>query len=109
MKTQCTVQLIGYLGQDPVTKIVTNGSLLVRLRLATDYYRRRNDGSLIQKVNWHNIHAWDRLAEKIPGNYIKGSHVLVQGEIVYRTYVDEHGYKHYITEIRADKMLNLDR
>lgn len=109
MKTQCFIQLVGYLGNDPVCKTTANGSLLVRLRLATDYYRRGNDENVIRKVSWHNILAWDKLAEKIPGNYIKGSHVLVQGELCYRTYPDDRGHKYYITEIRAGKILNLDR
>lgn len=109
MKTQSTTQLIGYLGSDPVTRKAVNGSTLSRLRLATDYYRRDNGGNTIRKVTWHDILAWDHLAEKVPGNFIKGSHVLIQGQIQYRTYLDREGHKRYITEIKASTILNLDR
>lgn len=109
MKTQSTTQLIGYLGSDPITRKAANGSTLSRLRLATDYYRKDNSGNTIRKVTWHDILLWDKLAENIDGNYTKGSHVLVQGEIRYRTYLDELGHKRYITEIKASTVLNLDR
>lgn len=109
MKTQNHTQLIGYLGNDPISRTAINGSKVARLRLATDYYRRDNSGNVIRKVTWHDILAWDHLAEKIPGNFIKGSHVLIQGEIRHRTYNDEKGHKRYITEIKALTILNLDR
>lgn len=109
MKTQNHTQLIGYLGNDPVSRTAVNGSKLARLRLATDYYRRTGSGNVIRKVTWHDILAWDHLAEKVPGNFIKGSHVLIQGEIRHRTYTDQQGQKRYITEIKATSILNLDR
>ncbi|MBI2285154.1 MAG: single-stranded DNA-binding protein [Bacteroidetes bacterium] len=109
MKTQNHTQLIGYLGNDPTSRIAVNGSRVARLRLATDYYRRDNAGNVIRKVTWHDILAWDQLAEKIPGNFIKGSHILVQGEIHHRTFSDEQGHKRYISEIKATTILNLDR
>lgn len=109
MKTQNHTQLIGYLGNDPSSRIAVNGSKLARLRLATDYYRRDNSGNLIHKVTWHDILAWDQLAEKVTGNFTKGSHVLVQGEIRHRTYMNENGHKQNLTEIRATSILNLDR
>lgn len=109
MKTQNHAQLIGYLGSDPISRTAVNGSKVTRLRLATDYYRRDNSGNVIRKVTWHDVLAWDHLAEKIPGNFIKGSHVLIQGEIRHRTYIDPNGHKRYISEIKALTILNLDR
>ena len=109
MKTQNNVQLIGYLGGDPVIRKAINGSILARFRLATDYFRRRKDGTVIKKTTWHNILAWDFLAEKVPEHFIKGSHVLVQGEIRHRTYKNKVGEIKNITEVRASGLLNLDR
>jgi single-strand DNA-binding protein len=109
MKTMNRVELVGYLGNDPVSKTAANGSKMVRLRMATDHYRKDKEGKIICKVSWHDILAWDRLAEEIPGHYIRGSHVLVQGEIRYRIYVDPQGQQRSVTEIKAFMILNLDR
>lgn len=109
MKTQNTVQLIGYLGIDPVMKKAINGSPFTRLRLATDYYRKTEDGSVIHKKTWHDVIAWDKLAESVLDNFIKGSHILVQGSIRNRTYVDKKGATKFETIVRASQLLNLDR
>ncbi|MBN8720500.1 MAG: single-stranded DNA-binding protein [Sediminibacterium magnilacihabitans] len=109
MKTQNTVQLIGYLGLDPILRTAINGSKLARFRVATDYFRRHKDGSVTKKVTWHNVLAWDWLAEKIPGNFIKGSHVLIKGEIRHRKFKNKSGKLQSITEVRASELLNLDR
>lgn len=109
MKTQNTVQLIGYLGDEPKHRIAINGSPLARFSLATDYYRRDQQGNVFRKVTWHEILAWDSLAKKMPGNFIKGSHVMVQGHIRHRTFLDADGNRRSITEIKARSILNLDR
>lgn len=109
MKTKNSVQLIGYLGKDPMLKTAVNGSNFARLSVATDYFRRRKDGTIVKKTNWHNVLVWDWLAEKIPGNFITGSHVLVEGDIRNRTYKDKQGIIRLITEFHASVLLNLDR
>lgn len=109
MKTKNTVQLIGYLGLDPVLKNASNGSPFTRIRMATDYYRKAEDGTVIHKATWHDIMAWDDLAKKVPENFIKGSHVLVEGYLKHRSYTDRNGIKRYETSIHATELLNLDR
>jgi single-strand DNA-binding protein len=101
--------LIGYLGQDPVVKKASNGSPFTRIRMATDYYRRTSDGTVVRKTSWHDVIAWDQLAEAAPNNFIKGSHILVQGNLSQRSYIDKAGNKRYETCIRATELLNLDR
>jgi single-strand DNA-binding protein len=108
-KTQNHVQLVGYLGQDPICKKARNGSTLARMRMATDFFRRDEQGILLKKTTWHDILAWDSLAEKIPNNFIKGSHVMIQGSIIHRSYENESGDTRHVTEIRATQVLNLDR
>ncbi len=108
MKTQNQVQLIGYLGRDPIISVAKNGSKRAFLNMATDIFRRKGDGTIFKKTTWHDIIAWDKKAESIENNFIQGSHVLVEGEIDHRTY-SKDGQKRYITRIIATKILNLDR
>ncbi|SDW45997.1 single-strand DNA-binding protein [Hydrobacter penzbergensis] len=109
MKTQNNIQLIGYLGADPVLRTAVNGAKLARFRMATDYYRRSKSGTVLKKTTWHNIIVWNKLAELCPGNFIKGSHILVQGQIRHRTYQDDSGHTQHFAEVRASQLLNLDR
>ena len=108
MKTQNEVQLIGYLAMDPMISVAVNGSKRAFLKLATDSYRKLENGSEWKKTTWHNIVAWDKKAARIENNFIKGSHVLIEGEIQHCSFYkgDE---KRYITQIRATKIMNLDR
>lgn len=109
MKTKNFVQLIGYLGRDPVFRKAINGSPFTWIRMATDYYRRTSDGTVIRKTSWHDVIAWDHLADTVPNNFIKGSHILVQGQLRHRAFTDSNGVKRYETCIRATELLNLDR
>lgn len=109
MKTKNSVQLIGYLGNDPIIKTSVNGSLYSRLRVATDYFRKGKEGTIVKKTTWHQVLAWDWLAENVPGNFIKGSHILVEGEIRNHKYKDKEGNIQQINLVRASRFLNLDR
>ena len=109
MKTENSVQLIGYLGNDPALKTANNGSPYTRLRVGTDYFRRKKDGTLIKKTTWHTIFAWDGLAEKVIHNFSKGSHILIRGQNYNRGFIDKSGTSRHITEVRANHLLNLDR
>ena len=109
MKSKNFVQLMGYLGNDQEIHLTTTGKTLARLRLATTYFRKQEDGTKLKYATWHDIIAWNKLALQLPGNFIKGSHVLIEGEIQYRTFLDMKEHKRYVTEIRAYTILNLDR
>jgi single-strand DNA-binding protein len=109
MKTQNKVQLIGYIGQDPKVITTAAGSTLVRIRIATDEFYKDASGNSRKLTTWHEIKVWDQLAAVVSGNFIKGSHILVEGKINYRTYEDKTGHLRFVTEIKASNLLNLDR
>lgn len=109
MKTQNLVQLIGYVGADPIRRSSITGNPLARFKLATDYFRRTDDGTVIRKTTWHHVIAWDAMAENVMTQCGKGSHLLVQGEIRYRSYQNKEGHKVHTTEIRLQTLINLDR
>lgn len=109
MKTQNNVRLIGYLGQDPIVKQTSTGSTRATLRMATDKFRKDSNGKVQRTVTWHDIVAWEKTAEALANEYIKGSHVLVEGELIHRTYEDRNGHTRYVTEVKAFLIMNLDR
>ena len=108
MKTQNEVQLIGYLGQDPIMSVAVNGIKRAYLRVATDQYRKHQDGTEWKKTTWHEVVVWDKKAANIENNFIKGSHVLVEGAIEHRRFY-KGNEKRFHSRICATKVMNLDR
>jgi single-strand DNA-binding protein len=101
------VSLIGNLGKDPETKTTETGKKFTHFTLATNDGYKNNEGEKVNETTWHNIVAWNGLAD-IAGKYLKkGREVAVEGRIVYRTYEDKKGITKYITEIVLTDLLLL--
>jgi single-strand DNA-binding protein len=101
------VTLIGNLGQDPETKTTESGKKFTHFTLATDDGYKNSDGQKVNETTWHNIVAWNGLAD-IAGKYLKkGRQVAVEGRIVYRSYEDKKGVTKYITEIVLNDLILL--
>ena len=101
------VQLIGNLGMDPESKTLDSGKKVAKFTLATNESFKNADGQKVEETTWHNIVAWNGLAD-IAGKYLKKGHqVAIEGRIVYRTYEDKNKVTKYITEIVANDLLML--
>ena len=101
------VQLIGNLGQDPETKTLESGKKVTKFTLATNDDYKNGEGQKVNETTWHNIVAWNGLAD-IAGKYLKKGHqVAVEGRIVYRNYEDKKGITKYVTEIVLNEMMML--
>lgn len=102
-----SVRLIGNLGQDPQTKTLENGKKVVHFTLATKEDFKNGDGQKVSETTWHNIVAWNGLAD-IAGRFLKkGKEVAVEGRIVYRSFEDKKGMTKYITEIVLNDLVLL--
>ena len=94
------VILVGRLGADPEVKTITGGNTVAKLSVATSEQWTK-DGEKHEKVEWHRISAWGKLAE-ICGKYLaKGRQVYVEGKLQTRSWDDDNGQKRYATEIVA--------
>ena len=102
------VILVGRLGRDPELKYTTSGTAYCRFSMATDdSWTDRNTGERQERTEWHNIIAWDRLAE-ICGQYLaKGRLVYIEGNIQSRQWEDQEGKKRTSFDIRARDMVLL--
>jgi single-strand DNA-binding protein len=103
------VILIGNVGSDPELKYTDSGTAVVNLRLATNQNYKDRDGNLNEKTEWHNIVAWDRLAEIINEYLEKGSQVYFEGQLQTRSWEDRDGNTRYTTEVKAREMRFLDQ
>jgi single-strand DNA-binding protein len=105
MKSLNRVQLIGNVGKEPEIKYTPQGTAVAKFSLATNE-RFKKDGEWTDRVEWHNLVAWSKLAE-IAGQYIKkGQQVYVEGRIQTRSWDDKaSGQKKYMTEINVSDLI----
>ncbi|NLE33513.1 MAG: single-stranded DNA-binding protein [Bacteroidales bacterium] len=102
------VILVGNVGKDPDIRRFEN-NIKAAFSLATSETYTPRGGEKVTQTEWHNIVAWRRLAE-LAENYIrKGSQILVEGKLRYRSYDDRDGNKRYIVEVEADVIQLLGR
>jgi single-strand DNA-binding protein len=101
------VNLIGNLGQDPEIKTLESGKKVAHFTLATKDGYKTTDGQKVDETTWHNIVAWNGLADIASQFLKKGREVAVEGRIVYRSYEDKKGVTKNITEIVLNDLVLL--
>lgn len=102
--------IIGNVTRDPEVRQTSNGATVTSFSVATNFYWNDASGQRQERVEFHNIVAWRKLAE-ICGQYLhKGSKVYIEGRLQTRDWIDKNtGQKRYITEIVAENMIMLDK
>jgi len=102
------VILIGNLGKDPEIKYTPSGVPVAKFSLATNERYKDKSGEWQDRTEWHNIVAWQRLAE-IVGEYVKkGSKIYIEGRLQTSSWEDKQsGEKKYRTEIIASDLVLL--
>ena len=99
------VMLIGHLGNDPESKVMTSGQTRVNFTLATTESFKDSDGNWQEKPEWHRIIVWGKLAEICSQYLKKGRQVYVEGRLQTRSWDDtKSGEKRYTTEIVCSDM-----
>ena len=93
--------IIGRLGGKPEMMEV-NGKAVCRFRLAVDEGYTKN-GERVEKTGWHQIEAWDDLANYITKYSEKGQKMIVKVRIQDGTY-EKDGSKVYRTRFTAEEV-----
>lgn len=102
------IRLIGYIGKDLTATTVATGRRRIQLRIATHYVTGQDNSKQYQTV-WHDVVAWGPTAEYAERSLVKGSKVMVEGCVEYRSYADKYGHTRYIARVAAHHLMNLDR
>ncbi len=101
------VMLIGNLTKDPEAKTIPSGSNISKFSIATNLVWTDAQGQKQEKVEFHNIIAWRKLAD-ICNNYLKkGLKIYLEGRLQTTDWTGEDGIKRYRTEIVAENMIML--
>jgi single-strand DNA-binding protein len=102
------VILIGNLGKDPEVKYTPQGTAVAKFSIATSERYKDKQGEWQDRTEWHNIVAWQKLAEII-GEYVKkGNKIYIEGRLTTNSWEDQKtGEKKYRTEIVANDIVLL--
>lgn len=96
------VVLMGRLTKDTELRYTSASNLAVcSFTLAVD--RRFSKQSENKQADFFPIVVWNKLAEFCSKYFVKGLQVVVSGRLQTRTWDDNDGKRHYITEIVADE------
>ena len=102
------VLLIGRLGQDPEIKDA-GGTSVANFSIATNENWTDKSGEKQERTEWHNIVAWDKLAD-LAVNYLhKGSNIYCEGKLQTRSWESQEGEKKYRTEVIINQLQFLDK
>lgn len=101
------VMIIGRLTRDPEVRTTPSGQSVCSFGVATNRVWTDQAGQKQEKVEFHNIVAWRRLAE-ICGQYLqKGRQVYIEGRLQTRDWIGQDGNKRQRTEIITENMIML--
>ena len=102
------VQLIGNLTRDPELRYTPSGTAVCSFGLATNRSWKTDAGEKHDEAEFHNIVAWNKLAELCSQFLVKGRKVYVEGRLATRTWTGQDGAQRNRTEIVISDMILLD-
>ena len=102
------ITVIGKIGNQTNMVHFQNGKTITRFSLSSLKKQRNNQGKWVKTLQWHNLFAWNGLAEYIQEHAEKGKSVAVQGRLIERTYTNRSGVSKNTTEIEVKHIIGLN-
>ncbi|MEE2858140.1 MAG: single-stranded DNA-binding protein [Candidatus Neomarinimicrobiota bacterium] len=102
------VILVGHIGNKPEGRYTPNGVSTASFSLATNELWIGGDNEKQARTEWHNIVAWNKLADFATEYLQKGQLVYVEGRIQSRTYKDKENINRRISEIISTTITPLE-
>jgi single-strand DNA-binding protein len=102
------VILVGNVGKDPEIKFLPSGLPVANFSLATSERFKDKGGEWQDRTEWHNLTAYQKVAEIIRDYVKRGSKLYIEGRIQTRSWDDQaSGQKKYRTEIIINDLVLL--
>lgn len=103
------VFLIGNLTRDPELRFTPSGAAVANIGLAVNHRYQDNGGNWVDEPSFFTVVAWGRQAEVCNEYLQKGSPVLVEGRLRWRSWETPDGGKRSTVEIVASRVQFLNR
>ena len=102
------VIMIGNLTRDIDLKYLPSGSVVAKSSIVTSYKYKSQDGSAKEETCFLEFTIFGRIAE-VANQYLrKGSKVLLEGRLIYESWVGQDGFTKNRHILRVDEMKMLD-
>ena len=102
------VVLVGHVGHTPEIKYTTSGYVVATFSLATNEVWLDLEKNKTEHTEWHNIVAWNKLADFTKEFITKGQLIYVEGRIHSQSWVDKNDVRQKRMEIVCDTITPLD-
>lgn len=99
--------LLGRLTKDPDVRYTQNQKVVTSFTLAVDRPFVNQDGK--READFIPVILWGKNAEIAGNSCAKGHRILVEGRLQTRTYDDENGTRHWVTEVVASNFDFIER
>lgn len=101
------VQLIGNLTRDPELRYTPQGTAVATFGVATNREWTTESGEKRDEADFHNVVAWNKLAELCSQLLTKGTKVFVEGRLSTRSWTGQDGAQRKTTEVVISDMIIL--
>ena len=102
------VILVGHIGNKPEGRYTPSGTSTASFSLATNESWIDNEKEKQERAEWHNIVAWNKLADFATEYLQKGQLVYIEGKLQTRTYKDKDDVQHWRTEVISNVITPLE-
>ena len=93
------VILVGHIGNKPEGRYTPSGASTASFSLATNETWVDSENEKKERTEWHNIIAWNKLADFATDYLQKGQLIYIEGRLQTRTYTDKEDNQRRITEV----------
>ncbi len=100
MSIKCT--FVGTLGGDVELKFTQAGLAVASFNVATSKRVKDGDGWKDGPTSWVRCTVWRQYAENVAESLVKGSRVIVTGEMAQRDWTTKEGEKRTVWECQVD-------
>ena len=102
------VILVGHIGNKPEGRYTPSGASTASFSLATNESWIDSENEKQERTEWHNIIAWNKLADFVTEYLQKGQLIYIEGRMQTRTYKDKEDIQRRVTEIVSTAITPLE-
>lgn len=103
------ITISGRLTRDVDLRYTSSGTPVANIGIANDRPYRDSDGNWQNEVNFLQVVAWAKLAERTAEKLEKGSPVIIEGKLQSSKWEDKNGNNRTTVEINAFRIQHLER
>lgn len=107
MRTNSEIKLIGNLGGNPEVFALNAGGFGMRFSIAVSHWYKMANGEEKESTSWFTVCCFGKIVERLKTELVKGSRIIVIGEMIQREYTDKEGKLQRAYEVSASRILQL--